>query len=688
MATATSAQVSARYDRLKRSATIIEPSSEKGKQLRDVALYILHLYPIGEPTGTSTTVVLAPVDEVKESMRSLLPSSEYILTVELLRSPLFPVALLRDFATVYGSDDVPDGLTSALELSAGENGNCSIMTHVWFTHLLGCSHATIRAVVDTYRRTRGSLNLFIRQREAANVAPDGTLAGSQTNPQGEAAGDEAIRSEPPSSTPQVRTTERGNGTSQQTPHQQAVNSRLPVWGVRNDNQSTAAAPSSMAEPGVISPLPDTGEDTRKASYVSQHFRDNQFKGGLTQSIDLTLRDYNICSRQHRLSPSQKADCFVNILDGPARTFFFNKAQDDMSFEQMAEMMVAEFNSNARQIQVYGILSTLTISSMMAEHELTSFTEGLTKVVSTIEEMAPQCLPHFRSEPHKIGYFCKAVLVHTSSKTPKSNIVAAQYSFNGLITAIREHMLLEEEILSVSRRPTDIQHSSADDIFVQQYGRNPRYVQKYPPRDEYKGGPQSNGSRPPNTPFPSGGTFEESRRRNECHKCRTPWRPGHRCKSGSIRNQVRQRMINGESAVHVMSDFVASLEGELVQDKPDAAVAVKEQYTENDDRGPTVHFIENEDEVYMFGSLTLGNQLHDTAAIEETDKEWFTPHLSSSMSGRTTQNNAKEQDFLLGDEEKSLNFVAKYDGQLPIVQRTRGANRTRSKLMQRTFKHLL
>ena len=104
------------------------------------------------------------------------------------------------------------------------------------------------------------------------------------------------------------------------------------------------------------------------------------------------------------------------------------------------------------------------------------------------------------------------------------------------------------------------------------------------------------------------------------------------------------MIKGESAVHVMSDFVASLDGELVQDKPDASVAVKEHYSENDDRGSNVHLNENEDEVYMFDSLTSGNQMQDTAVIEETDKEWFTHHLSSSMSVRATQNNAKEQDF--------------------------------------------
>lgn len=89
-------------------------------------------------------------------------------------------------------------------------------------------------------------------------------------------------------------------------------------------------------------------------------------------------------------------------------------------------MIAESNSNALQIQVYRIFSTLTISGVMAEHELTSFTEGLTKVFSTIEEMALQCPPHFRCELQKIGYLRKVMLRYSQSKTPISNIVTAQY----------------------------------------------------------------------------------------------------------------------------------------------------------------------------------------------------------------------------------------------------------------------
>ena len=283
--------------------------------------------------------------------------------------------------------------------------------------------------------------------------------------------------------PLLRTTLNGNGTSEHTRHQRPIDFVHPARDPPHDNHLNAAEPC-MASPENISPrAPSHGDNTRKATYVLQHFKDNRFSGDLSQSIELKLRDYNVCSLQHRLSTTQKSDYFVNLLDGPARTFFFNNGQDEMQFEEMAQMMTKDFNSNARQIQVYGIISKLHITSVMAEHEISSFTVGLNKTVSIIEEMSPQCPPHFRSEPHRIGHHRNAVLGHSWSKTPISNIVTAQYSFNGFIKALREHMQRKEKIQNVSGRPTSIRHSHADDTFVQQYGRNPKYVQKYPPQRE-------------------------------------------------------------------------------------------------------------------------------------------------------------------------------------------------------------
>ena len=88
-------------------------------------------------------------------------------------------------------------------------------------------------------------------------------------------------------------------------------------------------------------VPSDGDDSRKATNVFQYFKDSKFSGNLSQSNEMTLRDYNVCARQHRLSARQKADFFINVLSGLARTFFFKNARDEMGFEEMARMMVRE-----------------------------------------------------------------------------------------------------------------------------------------------------------------------------------------------------------------------------------------------------------------------------------------------------------------------------------------------------------
>ena len=83
------------------------------------------------------------------------------------------------------------------------------------------------------------------------------------------------------------------------------------------------------------------DDRKKASYVQQCFKDRKFTDDLTQSIELVLKDYNVCARQHKLSRAQMADYLINVLDGSARTFFFNNVQDDMAFAKTTSLMVCE-----------------------------------------------------------------------------------------------------------------------------------------------------------------------------------------------------------------------------------------------------------------------------------------------------------------------------------------------------------
>lgn len=117
-----------------------------------------------------------------------------------------------------------------------------------------------------------------------------------------------------------------------------------------------AAPGTEPRPNQTSDR-EAGStvDTRKAGFVFQLFKDTRFTGELKESIELTSRDYTVCALQHRLTASQKAEYFVKILDGLARTFFFNNASEDLSYDNIEKLMLDEYNRNARQLQNYSML---------------------------------------------------------------------------------------------------------------------------------------------------------------------------------------------------------------------------------------------------------------------------------------------------------------------------------------------
>lgn len=88
-------------------------------------------------------------------------------------------------------------------------------------------------------------------------------------------------------------------------------------------------------------------DTRKASYVTKYFKDRPFRGNLSQSVEHTIRDFEICARHHMLTEDQKADYFDNVLAGAARTFFITNCRVGSSFQDIIALMTAEYNGNSR-----------------------------------------------------------------------------------------------------------------------------------------------------------------------------------------------------------------------------------------------------------------------------------------------------------------------------------------------------
>ena len=89
-------------------------------------------------------------------------------------------------------------------------------------------------------------------------------------------------------------------------------------------------------------------------------------------------------------------------------------------------------------------------------------------------------------------------------------------------------------------------------------------------------------------------------------------------------------------MHIISELVSCLEGELDRDHAGPTDVSDSQNQECEDLGSRVHFDENPDETYLFDSLTADDAEDGTTPVEKADREWYTHHLSSSMSNGQAQ----------------------------------------------------
>ena len=598
--TQTRGQIVARYERLKKRMEIVKVSDDMSKSLIGVAKTTIEMFPV-TATAPATTVSMPSWDDAEAFMKSLAPSPSEVFTEDFFKRPLFPVVTLHDVAKFYGCPPIPEVIIESLGLSPQERENKNIKIHIWFADFLECDRDMILDVVRSYKSHRGSSSttrpfpVSPVPRIEAQMTRDVTVPDQNRGPQRDARSEIPIPS-----------------------GSRVVRDQTITQGVNNRNSPDVAAHDT--------------NDSRKATNVFQYFKDSKFTGDIKQSIELTIRDYNVCARQHKLTPKQKADFFVNVLADPARTFFFNNARDDMTFEQMADMMVKEYNSDARQLQVQGMLETLRLDKYMAEHDISSHSEGLTKLVDVIERLTPQCQPQFRSDANKINYLRKAVLGFNWSMTPIGNIITAKYTFNGFVTALREHLQLESEV-SLANPLGGSRRVPPESTFHQQYGRNPKFVRKH--------GPPGSRQKSWNKPRATSSTFEESRRKGICHMCKQKWHPGHRCKSGFIHGYVRDRFKKGDSAVHIVSDLVLGLEGEA-NEVDDGSTSSAGEADGNEEQ---IQFGEVQDDLSLYDQLTSDELPNAVNFIETADKEWFTNHLSTATAdGDSTPNQNVPQDF--------------------------------------------
>ena len=293
-------------------------------------------------------------EDVLDLLQNLLPPATEVFTLDFFKQPLFAPATLYDTASYYGCHNIDEEFEESLSLSDLEKNNNSIKTMIWLAHTFGCDTEATIYVFDMHKQSRRlvriqqtALGTFVGDNTPVTVANVGATYQS------------------PRATPDLP---RDDPLQNQS-HGSAKEAQPKIKDVPDTHPAVSHARHSRVP--IIGSQGSHGDDVRKSSYVHQYFKGRKFTGEIDQSIDMFIRDYKICSRQYQLSNQQRTDYFVNILEGPARTFFFHNAEDSMSSEEMMSMMLKEYNSDARQQQIKGTLDTLRLSTFMSEHEISS-----------------------------------------------------------------------------------------------------------------------------------------------------------------------------------------------------------------------------------------------------------------------------------------------------------------------------
>ena len=290
-------------------------------------------------------------DTVRRELSDLLPSSSNCLSAESLAKPLLPIRLLHDIATLYDIQDIDPVFVDEVKMSTIEQNHGGMQAVLFLAFIIGLEPEAARIVLDTFREVRMyNPRQSTVQEELLGRRDENVQDGSRPSmPRRNTVGDQNVLHTEPVIDPASL-----NSTAAE------VLATAPVLPAQGSEHISVADLQGGNMHGVTSRLQNFDQNLalKQSSYINSYFSNRRFKGTLEDSIELTLQEYEQCSIQYSLNENQRAALFINVLDYPARTFFLTNFRPGMSFLEIKAMMVKEYNSNSRQIQVRRALQSL------------------------------------------------------------------------------------------------------------------------------------------------------------------------------------------------------------------------------------------------------------------------------------------------------------------------------------------
>jgi len=290
------------FSKLRRRATATPKRNEHYKRFQAVAATILNLHPVPESTAEDPAELDDPRD-VEVTLRESLDPPASVFGDEFFTSALYPLTLLYDVGAVY-----------------------------WLCYMLDMSPGESRGIIDEFKNSRRlngiSSNNLATAPVLAPATPSTTAEPTIPPP--------LIDASPPA--PSTLAIDNKDATAGFQHVDAGRQERLENLHHRNRRES-ASDYTAIAK-------------MKKSVYITSHFYKKQFTGALTQSIAVTLRDYRHASGLYKLDPDDMANNFALALEDPAKDFFLSTVQPGMSFDEISNLMLAEYNSNSNCYDLY------------------------------------------------------------------------------------------------------------------------------------------------------------------------------------------------------------------------------------------------------------------------------------------------------------------------------------------------
>lgn len=375
----TKAQAYAKYERLVQVTTRYGGNMVHFATFKGAAGQVLDIFSIPKPAATrgasAGPAEMPGATEVCGTLAGLLPEPFEVFTSDFFRAPIFPVKFLKKIGDFYGFGTIDDGSIEAAGVEPEDLADAGIVRHAWLSFVIAASPRFPRMV---HHFTRGKNVVFNENPSFGNAAKE---AHSQP-----------LTFEPPADVSQERAAS-GPG---------APNREQPLLAMHRPRDDVPLVKYSA-------PV-QTQDDTRKADWVSNHFTAKKYRGEFDQPIRMLILEYFLFADQIELTTSQRAKHLINALDGPAWSFLARNYTRGMTYKDIEELMLAEYYSDSRQLQIQATLEKLEFDAFVAKRECKTTAERLDKIVQYIQILAPQCPDGFRDEEVNSKRYLRSALL--------------------------------------------------------------------------------------------------------------------------------------------------------------------------------------------------------------------------------------------------------------------------------------